>query len=81
MTQPFGDPKSQSEPSFTFLSQTMQPSRGQQVRLWQIDALSSPYANFGTFNTPRCPSPPILPRVVGKYMDPPLKHRALTASA
>ena len=65
MTQPFRDPKSQSEASPTFLSQTMQPSAGQQV----CSAERCPSLTFyqlSYFDTPGCPSTRVFPRVLGK---------------
>lgn len=66
VTQPFRDPESQSETSPTFPSQTIQSSSGQQVRLQQKGALTSPLANSKTFDTPQCPPTSTLTRVVDK---------------
>ena len=65
VTQPFRDPKSQSEASPSFLSQTMQPSNRQQVCSAER-CCSLTFYQLSYFDTPGCPLTPAFPRVLGK---------------
>lgn len=64
VTQPFRDPKSQSEASPSLLSQ-MQPSNGQQVCSAER-CCSLTFYQLSYFDTPGCPLTPAFPRVLGK---------------
>lgn len=65
VTQPFRDPKSQSEASPSFLSPTMQPSNGQQVCSAER-CFSLTFYQLSYFDTPGCPSTRAFSRVLGK---------------